>query len=168
MAALKALGIDTTQWRVGLTLVLARREVLDEADRRRAKALRKFAVTVQCSARRLLAVQDLKAKQTLFQRHVSAARVQGSVRCAGVRAKYVRMLKIARAAEDVEAGRLTAKAAAERAAADQAAQDREREREEQRRAEVRAASSESGAPEHATPRTALATSRMYADRTGQP
>jgi hypothetical protein len=86
---------------VGKTLVLMRREVLDEAERLRGAVLFNHAVTIQSAARALIA-RSLHSRRRRgrveFLRKWNVRCLQASFRRRAVVVKYVRMLAIARAA----------------------------------------------------------------------
>ena len=96
LACFKELKCAAGHFAVGKTLVLMRREVLDEAERRRGAALFKYALTIQ-SALRMLAACDLLHRRR--KDHLSskgAVLLQARVRRQIIRCKYVRMVGVAR------------------------------------------------------------------------
>jgi hypothetical protein len=104
LACFKALEATPGHFAVGKTLVLMRREVLDEAERRRGAVLYRHAVTIQSAARVLAAAALLrrrrKERQDAKDASVCICKLQGVCRRVKVRGQYIRMVGIARASSD--------------------------------------------------------------------
>ena len=101
LACFKAMNSMPGHFAVGKTLVLMRREVLDEAERLRGAVLFNHAVTIQSAARAFTARSLLSRRRrdrVEFLRKLQVRCLQASFRRKAVFVKYVRMLGIARAA----------------------------------------------------------------------
>lgn len=101
LACFKAMKSMPGHFAVGKTLVLMRREVLDEAERLRGAVLFNHAVTIQSAARALI-VRSLHSRHRRDRedkKNISSCTfyLQAIVRRSRVRLQYIRMLAIARA-----------------------------------------------------------------------
>ena len=96
LACFKELQAPQGHFAVGKTLVLMRREVLDEAERRRGAMLFKQALIIQSAARGLVARDCLSRRRKHRRSFHAAVCLEASVRQRMTRDKYIRMLSIAR------------------------------------------------------------------------
>ena len=108
LACFKALRSTPGHFAVGKTLVLMRREVLDEAERRRGQVLYTHAVSIQSAARVLTARSLLhrrrREREELQNQSFCILKVQAVLRRTKVRLQYMRMVSIARAALNLDWG----------------------------------------------------------------
>ena len=107
LACFKELKCAAGHFAVGKTLVLMRREVLDEAERRRGAALFKYALTIQSALRMLAACNLLHRRRKDHLSSKGAVLLQARVRRQIIRCKYVRMVGVARdvAAQEAASGK---------------------------------------------------------------
>jgi hypothetical protein len=108
LACFKAMQATSGHFAVGKTLVLMRREVLDEAERRRGAVLFQHAVSIQ-SAARVLAARTLLARHRIERQERQTfsfciIKLQSQVRRSKIRVQYMRMVAISRAAPDHDYG----------------------------------------------------------------
>jgi myosin-5 len=120
VACFKALEATPGHFAVGKTLVLMRREVLDLLERRRGSILFRHAVAIQSASRALTARALLLRRRRERHELHALVRLQKVTRRQCVRAKYIRMVGIARDAA-------VAKAQAQKKAAQKAEEAKERE-----------------------------------------
>ena len=112
LACFKELQAPQGHFAVGKTLVLMRREVLDEAERRRGAMLFKQALIIQSAARGLVARDCLSRRRKEHNAMVAIFRdrskchekLQAVARRSKVRLQYIRMLSIARQNPDHDWG----------------------------------------------------------------
>ena len=101
LACFKAMNSMPGHFAVGKTLVLMRREVLDEAERLRGAVLFNHAVTIQSAARALIALSlhSRRRRDHEDRKNISSCTcfLQAIVRRSRVRLQYIRRLGIVRA-----------------------------------------------------------------------
>eukprot|EP00283_Hemiselmis_rufescens_P008991 CAMPEP_0173432926 /NCGR_PEP_ID=MMETSP1357-20121228/10557_1 /TAXON_ID=77926 /ORGANISM="Hemiselmis rufescens, Strain PCC563" /LENGTH=831 /DNA_ID=CAMNT_0014397591 /DNA_START=91 /DNA_END=2582 /DNA_ORIENTATION=+ len=99
VAMVNSMKIDPKQYRLGKTMILLKREVVDNMERMRAKLLGGRAVTLQTSVRNFLAKMELRKKRDTRKKYLGCVHLQSSFRRTLTRAKYVRMLQAVRMQE---------------------------------------------------------------------
>ena len=124
VACFKALEATPGHFAVGKTLVLMRREVLDLLERRRGSILFRHAVAIQSASRALVARDLLRRRRRERQELHALVCLQKATRRQCVRAKYIRMVGIARdaAVAEAESQKEAARKAKEAKEREQAAQ----------------------------------------------
>ena len=98
-AMLLQLKVDAAKYRLGRTMVLLKREVVDNMERMRAQLLGGRARVLQNSVRRFIARQDLARHREVRRMYAATVAVQAACRRRVTRAKYVRMVQAVREQE---------------------------------------------------------------------
>ena len=96
---LQGLKVEATKFRLGQTMVLLKREVVDNMERMRAQLLGGRAMVLQNTVRRFIAKQELNQKRDLRRKYASCVKLQSICRRTITRAKYVRMVQAVRLQE---------------------------------------------------------------------
>lgn len=92
LSIVQSIKIDPKLYRLGKTMILLKREVVDGMERMRAQLLGGRARTLQNTIRRFLARQDLSLKRDRRRKYLSTVRLQSSFRRTLTRINYVKMI----------------------------------------------------------------------------
>ena len=96
---LQQLRVEPAKFRLGTTMVLLKREVVDNMESMRAKLLGGRAMVLQNSVRRFIAKQELAQKRDIRRKYSGCVKLQSICRRTITRAKYVRMVQAVRLQE---------------------------------------------------------------------
>jgi myosin heavy subunit len=96
---LQQLKVEPSKFRLGKTMVLLKREVVDNMERMRAQLLGGRAMVLQNTVRRFIARQELVKKRDIRRKYMSCVKLQSICRRTITRAKYVRMVQAVRLQE---------------------------------------------------------------------
>lgn len=99
LSMVQMINIDPNKYRLGKTMILLKREVVDGLERMRAQLLGDFAVVLQLAVRRWIAREELRQKREVRKKYLSALVLQGAVRRCFTRTKYLRMVQAMRVQE---------------------------------------------------------------------
>ena len=99
LAMVQAMRVQDRQYRLGSSMILLKREIIDEMERRRAQLLGGRAVVLQNTVRRFVAKVELAKKRENRRRFLSVVRVQAILRRTMTRSKYMRMVQAVRLQE---------------------------------------------------------------------
>jgi myosin heavy subunit len=96
---LQQLRVEPAKFRLGKTMVLLKREVVDTMEGMRAKLLGGRAMVLQNTVRRFIAKQELAQKRDIRRKYSGCVKLQSICRRTITRAKYVRMVQAVRLQE---------------------------------------------------------------------
>jgi hypothetical protein len=99
LAMVQAMRVQDRQFRLGSTMILLKREIIDEMERRRAQLLGGKAIVLQNTVRRFVARLELEKKRENRRKYISVVKIQGILRRTMTRSKYVRMVQAVRLQE---------------------------------------------------------------------
>ncbi len=94
LAMLQFLKIQDTKYRLGCSLILLKREVVDDMERKRAALLVRHAVILQKTVRSCLAKILLSRKRNSRHNLQSILKIQSILRRGVARSKYIKMLGV--------------------------------------------------------------------------
>ena len=96
---LQQLKVEPSKFRLGKTMALLKREVVDNMERMRAQLVGGRAMVLQNTVRRFIARQELVKKRDIRRKYMSCVKLQSICRRTITRAKYVRMVQAVRLQE---------------------------------------------------------------------
>mmetsp|Transcript_68386 Transcript_68386/g.142565 ORF Transcript_68386/g.142565 Transcript_68386/m.142565 type:complete len:1429 (-) Transcript_68386:617-4903(-) len=99
MSMVKHMQVPEKQFRLGKTMILLKREVVDKMERQRAQLLGGRAIVLQNTARRYLARLELNLKREQRKKYLSVVHLQSTCRRTITRGKYTRMVQAVRLQE---------------------------------------------------------------------
>mmetsp|Transcript_42106 Transcript_42106/g.99940 ORF Transcript_42106/g.99940 Transcript_42106/m.99940 type:complete len:1472 (-) Transcript_42106:191-4606(-) len=99
LAMMKHMKIDPKKFRLGSTMILLKREVVDSMEKERARLLGGRAIVLQATARTFLARAELSRKREARLRHEKILLLQSTCRRSITRMKYSRMVQAMRLQE---------------------------------------------------------------------
>uniref|UniRef100_A0A7S0QMA7 Myosin motor domain-containing protein n=1 Tax=Cryptomonas curvata TaxID=233186 RepID=A0A7S0QMA7_9CRYP len=99
LAMVQAMKVQDRQYRLGSSMILLKREIIDEMERRRALLLGGRAVVLQNTVRRYVATVELAKKRENRRKFLSVVRIQAILRRTMTRSKYMRMVQAVRLQE---------------------------------------------------------------------
>jgi myosin heavy subunit len=91
---MQSLNVKDLQYRLGSTLILLKREVVDEMERKRAVLLMKYTIIIQKAIRQVLARAALEKKSHLRRAFYAALVLQSTVRTFQIRLRYAKLLGV--------------------------------------------------------------------------
>jgi|LauGreDrversion2_3_1035106.scaffolds.fasta_scaffold24599_1 hypothetical protein len=157
-AMLQQLRVEPAKFRLGKTMVLLKREVVDNMESMRAKLLGGRAMVLQNTVRRFIAKQELAQKRDIRRKYSGCVKLQSICRRTITRAKYVRMVQAVRLQErkrrEEEERKRQEEAAQRNASTAQKASIAQQQQEEQVRIQK---TSQAQIPQTVLPRVALCT-----------
>ncbi len=92
----QSLKLQDRQYRLGSSLILLKREVVDEMEKKRSLLLVEYAVTLQRTVRRYVSVGVHETKKQLRRNFQSILKLQSIFRRSMARPKYAKMLEAVR------------------------------------------------------------------------
>lgn len=99
MAMMRTMQLDPKMYRLGQTMILLKREVVDRFEKERARLLGGRAVVLQATARSFLARAELARKREAKMRFLKIVLLQSTCRRSITRMKYSRMVQAMRLQE---------------------------------------------------------------------
>jgi myosin heavy subunit len=94
LAMVQSLKLQDRQYRLGSSLILLKREVVDEMERKRGLLLVEYAITLQRTVRRYVSLGLHEKKKDLRRNFQSILKLQSMFRRSMARPKYAKILEV--------------------------------------------------------------------------
>ncbi len=100
LAMVQSLQLQERQYRLGSSLILLKREVVDELEKKRGLLLVEYAITLQRTVRRYVSLGVHERKRNLRRNFQSILKLQSILRRSVARPKYSKILEAVQQAKE--------------------------------------------------------------------